>query len=72
MPLWKHYGLNREQLEVILQSFDGFEEDKDLVNIKEVVWNDTLIRKFNGEVRKRVLPYFDQLTSKENEEAENA
>jgi len=61
-----HYGLNREQLEVILQSFEGFEEDKDLVNMKEVKWNDTLIRKFNGEVRKRVLPYFDQLTSQEN------
>lgn len=65
----KHYGLNREQLEVILQSFEGLEEDKDLVNMKEVKWNDTLIRKFNGEVRKRVLPYFDQLTSKENDEA---
>jgi len=63
----KHYGLNREQLEVILQSFDGFEEDKDLVNMKEVKWDDKLIRKFNGEVRKRVLPYFDQLTSQEKE-----
>jgi len=62
----KHYGLNREQLEVILQSFEGFEEDKELVNMKEVRWNDTLIRKFNGEVRKRVLPYFDQLTFQEN------
>ena len=62
----KHYGLNREQLEVILQSFEGFEEDKDLINMKEVKWDDTLIRKFNGEVRKRVLSYFDQLTSQES------
>jgi hypothetical protein len=61
----KHYGLNREQLEVILQSFEGFEEDKDLVNMKEVKWSDLLIRKFNGEVRKRVLSYFDQLASQE-------
>jgi hypothetical protein len=64
----KHYGLKREQLEVILQSFEGFEEDKELVNMKEIKWNDTLIRKFNGEVRKRVLPYFDQLTSQESGE----
>jgi Alw26I/Eco31I/Esp3I family type II restriction m6 adenine DNA methyltransferase len=62
----KHYGLNREQLEVILQSFEGFEEDKELVNLKEVVWSDAFIRKFNGEVRKRVLPYFDQLTAEES------
>jgi hypothetical protein len=63
----KHYGLNREQLEVILQSFEGFEEDKELVNMKEVKWDDTLIRKFNGEVRKRVLSYFDSLSSEQNE-----
>ena len=63
----KHYGLNREQLEVILQSFEGFEEDKELVNMKEVKWNDTLIRKFNGEVRKRVLSYFDALNSEQSE-----
>jgi hypothetical protein len=61
----KHYSLTWEQLEVILQSFEGFEEDKELVNMKEVKWNDTLIRKFNGEVRKRVLPIFNQLTSEE-------
>jgi hypothetical protein len=61
----KHYGLDRKQLEVILQSFEGFEEDKELVNMKEVKWNDTLIRKFNGEMRKRILPYFDQLASEE-------
>jgi hypothetical protein len=61
----KHYCLNREQLDVILQSFEGFEEDKELVNMKEAIWTDTLVRKFNGEVRKRVLPYFDSLTSNE-------
>jgi hypothetical protein len=63
----KHYGLNREQFEVILQSFEGFEENKELVNMKEVKWDDTLIRKFNGEVRKRVLSYFDSLSSEQNE-----
>jgi hypothetical protein len=62
----KHYGLSRDDLAVILESYEGFEEDKDLVNMKEVKWNDALIRKFNGEVRKRVLPCFDQLTSQES------
>jgi hypothetical protein len=61
----KHYRLNKEHFNLILQSFEGFEEDKELVNMKEVKWDDTLIRKFNGEVRKRVLPIFDQLTSEE-------
>jgi len=63
----KQYGLKRQQLEVILQSFEGFEEDKELVNMKEVKWDDTLIRKFNGEVRKRVLSYFDSLNSERSE-----
>jgi hypothetical protein len=63
----KYYSLNREQLEVILDSFEGFEEDKELMKMKEVKWNDTLIRKFNGEVRKRVLPYFDQLVIEKEE-----
>jgi hypothetical protein len=58
----KDYGLTRGQLEVILQSFEGFEEDKDLINMKEVKWSDTLVRRSNGEARKRVLPCFDQLT----------
>jgi len=61
----KHYGLSKEHFDVILQSFEGFEEDKELVNMKEIMWSDTLIRKFNGEVRKRVLPYFDRLASQE-------
>ena len=61
----RHYGLSREQLEIILRSFESFEEDKELANMKEITWDDTLIHKFNGEVRKRVLPYFDQLTSEE-------
>jgi len=66
----KLYGLSRKELEVILQSFESFEEDKELVNIKEVKWNDRFIRKFNGEVRKRVLPFFDELNSENVGESE--
>jgi hypothetical protein len=57
-----HYGLSRSEVEVILKSFDGFEEDDSLSKrTGEVTWDPVLIRKFNGEVRKRVLHYFDLL-----------
>jgi len=61
----KHYMLRRDQLEVIIQSFEGFEEDKRIEKMKEIKWDDILVRKFNGEVRKRVLHYFDSLNSEE-------
>lgn len=54
----EHYGLNREEFELILQSFEGFEEDKNLEKLTEVKWNDELMRRFNGEVRKRILETF--------------
>jgi hypothetical protein len=58
----KKYGINREDLQLILNSFEGFEEDEKLSEIQgEVSWSDSLIRKFNGEVRKRVMGYFDKL-----------
>lgn len=56
----KHYGLRREELQVILDSFHGFKEDKELEKLEgEIHWTDDMIRKFNGEVRRRVLYYFD-------------
>jgi hypothetical protein len=58
----EHYGLSREDLAIILQSFAAFEEDKDLAKLgSEIKWSDDLIRKFNGEVRKLVLQSFDLL-----------
>jgi len=63
----KHYNLSREHFKVILESFEGFEEDKGLEKLTEIEWSDTLIKKFNGEVRKRVLSYFDQLNSEGGE-----
>lgn len=57
----RHYNLTRQELEVVLDSFDGFEEDDRLVDLEgQIHWNDQLVRKFNGEVRKRVLDYFDR------------
>ncbi len=55
----KLYGLDTEELKIVLHSFEGFEEDKELEKLgSEAHWSDDLIRRFNGEVRKRVLSYF--------------
>jgi hypothetical protein len=57
----RHYGLTREELAVILESFVSFEEDPELENLEEIKWSDGLMRRFNGEVRRRVMGYFDAL-----------
>jgi len=55
----RHYGLTREELAVILESFSSFEENLELENLEEIKWSDGLMRRFNGEVRRRVMGYFD-------------
>ena len=55
----RHYRLTRPELAVILDSFTSFEEDPELENLEEIKWGDALMRKFNGEVRRRVMGYFD-------------
>ena len=57
----RHYGLTREELTVILRSFSSFEEDAELESLEEIKWSDSLMRKLNGEVRRRVMGYFDAL-----------
>jgi len=60
----KHYGLSREELAAILQTFVGFEEDKTLEKLQgDITWDEKLIRKFNGEVRKHVLQEFDTMSA---------
>ena len=60
----RHYGLNKEQLSIILDSFEGFKEDAGILDLKEdIALTDDIIRKLNGEVRKRVLGYFDSISS---------
>ena len=58
----RHYGLDRKELDAVLQSFEGFEEDKELEKLSVPKWNERMIRSFNGEVRKRALAYFDRLS----------
>lgn len=59
----KRYGLNRQQVATILESFTALETDENLPKLTEVDWTEQLIRKFNGEVRKRVLTHFDRLST---------
>jgi len=57
----KHYGVSRDELEFILKSFN-FIEDKEITKMgNKIEWNDKLFRKFNGEVRSRVVGYFEKL-----------
>ena len=58
----KHYGLAHGELDLILDSFDGFKEDDQILKMEgDITWTDDLVRKFNGEVRKRVMSYFEKL-----------
>ncbi len=56
----KHYQLSREDYEYILNTFK-FDEDDSILTLDKIKWNDMLIRKFNGEVRKRALKYYDEV-----------
>lgn len=46
-----------------MSSFVGFEEDERILKLDgKIEWTDDLISKMNGEVRKRVMPYYDEIT----------
>jgi hypothetical protein len=62
-----HYGLTHDEYQYIINTFEGFEEDENIVNLTEIHWDDRLIRKFNGEVRKRVLKYYDEIAAEMKE-----
>src|SRR5690606_2242053 len=56
-----HYGIDRDEYEYIINSFDGFREDINLETMIDPEWDDELIRKLDGEVRKKALNYYDCL-----------
>jgi hypothetical protein len=62
-----HYRLDRIEYEYIINTFPAFKEDTSLEKSTDIEWNDLLIRKFNGEVRKRVLSYYDSIKLQEGE-----
>ena len=58
----KMYDVDDKELRLILESFVGFDENSKLFQLSEdITWNDKNIREFNGEVRKRILSYFEKL-----------
>jgi Eco57I restriction-modification methylase len=56
-----HFGLNRRQYETVIKTFDAFQEDEALTAQNNIQWSDLIVRKFNGEVRRRVLKYYDEI-----------
>lgn len=59
------YGLTKEEYGYVISTFDVFEEDNKILKLGLVSnWNEVLVRKFNGEVRKRVLSFYDEVASK--------
>ena len=61
------YLLNRADYEYIINTFPAFKEDPQLERATSIEWNDLTIRKFNGEMRKRVLHYYDNIKIQEGE-----
>lgn len=68
-----HYGLSKREYQVIANSFEGFEEDPALLEMRMpaasdpkggFAWTDILIRKINGEARRLSLKYFDEYYQK--------
>lgn len=57
------YGLTREEYQYVIGTFDVFDEDESIVKLAKYKWDESLIRKFNGEVRKRILHYFDEIAT---------
>ncbi|MCH8916121.1 MAG: hypothetical protein IIA82_09825 [Thaumarchaeota archaeon] len=57
-----HYGIDKKNYEYIVNSFN-FVENRDILNKKELVWNDSTIKQFYYEVRKIVLQKYDEITT---------
>lgn len=54
----KSYGLNREEYKTILYSFKSFKENPDLRNADEIEWNNSNLKEFYGEMRRKALEIF--------------
>jgi hypothetical protein len=57
------YGLSRNHYEYIISTFDGFEIDEKIYDMDEILWNESLVRKFHGQVRKKALNFYDVIAS---------
>ncbi len=57
----KAYGLDKQEYKTILESFKSFKENPDLCNQKEIVWDNSNLKEFYGEMRKKALEIFDDV-----------
>ena len=55
----KSYDLDREEYETVLGSFKAFKENPDLLDMKDISWNNKNLKEFYGEMRKKALEAFD-------------
>lgn len=58
------YGLSKEEYEYVLGTFEDFREDNSIEDLARINWDETLIKKFNGEMRKRALVNYDIIQAK--------
>lgn len=65
-----HYRVARSDYEYIIGTFDAFEEDEKIYNLKTPDgWTEQLMRKIQGEMRRRTLEYYDAIAKENREEA---
>ena len=69
MPWWPAITASPAGSGRDLENFTSFVVDPELENLEEIKWSDGLMRKFNGEVRGRVMGYFDAQGSVSEKEA---
>ncbi len=57
----KAYGIDKQEYKTILESFKLFRENPDLWNEKEIIWDNSNLKEFYGEMRKKALEIFDDV-----------
>ena len=57
----KAYGLDKQEYKNILESFTSFKENADLWNEEKIMWDNSNLKEFYGEMRKRALEIFDDV-----------
>ena len=58
----KAYGLDRQEYKTILDSFTSFRENPNLWDKEEVTWDNSSLKEFYGEMRKKALEIFGDVS----------
>ena len=56
------YNLTKEEYMTIIDSFNSFKKNPSLYDLDEIVWNNTNLKEFYGEVAELSLDYYDEIT----------